>query len=328
MNSFSQIIEQERAIAEFTASFRNDSLNHTYLLTGDEGVGKMSLAYAVAARYLCLNPVDADSCGECRSCRLLKHGNHPDFLELPREPVELRIRRFISRSGSSNEAIEHKPILEFMRLKPMNGNGRVCIIPEAERINIEAANAFLKTLEEPPAHSLIILTSANKDRLLPTIISRCRIIGLSRLNTSAITEYLNCKLEIPGEQAEQIATLAEGSLGKAMALISSDTLENWEQICNIANYSNPVEAVRFAQILCQMVKAYKDSTAKRQFVLKILDLFSLYIRQQLRKGLSGKNGYKALEVLWNAADILGANVRPELVTLNAIIKLVTALHKG
>ena len=328
MNCFKYILEQDRALNEFYNSFEQDRLNHAYLLVGERGIGKSTLARAVAARYLCQNPIDNDSCGSCRSCSLLNSGNHPDFLELPREPNELRIRRFTPRAGVSNESIDHQTVLEFMRLKPMNGGGRVCIIPDIERINIEAANAFLKTLEEPPPQSLILLTSSNKDRLLSTINSRCRIIGMSPLSQECIINFLIKSEGLDPSEAQQLTNISEGSLGSALDLSGGEALENWRHICNISNYNSAAEAVRFARELTQRVKKSKNASEKRETVLNILDLLALYVRRALREGLSPRKGYKALNSLWDAGDILCANVRPELVTLNAVISTVTALHKG
>ena len=328
MNCFKDILEQNKAKSELLNSFKQNRLSHAYLLTGDKGIGKTSLARAIATLYLCQDPQDNDSCGKCRSCSLLKSNNHPDYLELPREPHELRIRRFTQRSGTGTENIEHPAVLDFMRLKPMNGYGRVCVIPDIERINIEAANAFLKTLEEPPPDSLIVLTSSNKDRLLATITSRCCIVGMSHLSSLSITDYLINTMNFSKIEAEQLSNLSEGSLGKALTLTNSEILENWQQICNIKNYKTPAEAVRYARILNSKVKSNKNSASKREAVLNILDMLSLYVRQQMRSGLSARYGHKALQNLWEAGEILNANVRPELVTLNAVINTVTALYKG
>ncbi len=326
MRFFKDILEQERAKSELYVSLAHNRLNHAYLFCGDKGIGKLSLAQALAARFLCQNPQDSDACGNCRSCKLLQSGNHPDYLELPREPGELRIRRFTPRNSTGNEDIEHPPVLDFMRLKPLNGNGRVCIIPDVERINTEAANAFLKTLEEPPPQSLIILTCSAPDRLLATITSRCRIIGLSHLSRETIISYLRLYDNLTSEDAEQLAELAEGSLGTAHELSSTDTLKNWQDICEISEYCSPAEAIQFARIITQKLKDCKDTATKRNMALKILDLLAMYIRREMRCGLSPLNSYSALENLWEAGDTLNANVRPEIVTLNAVASTVTALH--
>ena len=329
MTCFKNVLEQNRAKNEFVSAFNNNRLNHAYLLEGKPGIGKNTLARAVAARYLCHTPTDTnDSCGKCNSCKLLSSSTHPDFLELPRDAGELRIRRFTTRQTSGNETIDHPPVLNFMRLKPMLGNGRVCLIPDAERINNEAANAFLKTLEEPPNNSLIILTTSNKDLLLSTINSRCRIICMPPLSPAIIQEQLTANFSVPADSSLEIAELSEGSLGKAESLIKDSILDLWHDISTIKEFKSPADAVRFAGKLSIRIKKCKDSYTKRQTVLLYLDLIALNVRRQMRHSLSALNGYHALNSLWEAAENIHYNVRPELIILNAIIKTVAALNKG
>lgn len=324
--SFSRITGQERACGEIALSLERERLNHAYLLEGMAGVGRCSMARALAARFLCLAPQGLEACGECKSCKLLAGGNHPDYLELPRDCRELRIRRFVEREGGT-EQIDHQPVLEFMRLKPMLAHGRVCVIPEAERMNAESANAFLKTLEEPPQGSLILLTCAARERVLGTIVSRCRRVGLSPVSEELVREEL-IRRGAGAQNAAVAARLCEGSVAQALALLESASTEDWDWLCRSLESLTPAGAVRFGEEVCARLRQAKSGEEKRQEAGRLFDLFALHIRRGLREGLSPRAGARALQVLWEAGERLAANVRPELVVYNAALESFSALKRA
>jgi len=322
------VLGQDHARQELQVSFAHNRLNHSYLIEGQAGTGRLTLARALAARFLCTQPIngESDACGVCKHCLLLKAGNHPDYLELPREVRELRIRRFVQREGGTEE-VNHPPVLEFMRLKPMMEHGRVCVIPEAERMNQEAANAFLKTLEEPPAGSLIILTCAARDRVLGTIVSRCRRVGLSPLSEQIIAQAL-AREGCPADEAAELAALCEGSLGVARELREGQAREDWRWLGQALDEATPARAVKLGEEMIERVKAGKDGEAKRREALKLFDLTALCIRRRLREGLDPRCGAAALKGLWQAGERLAANVRPELVIYNVALDTLAAMKRG
>ncbi|ENY72080.1 DNA polymerase III subunit delta' [Aeromonas diversa CDC 2478-85] len=139
---------------------RGGRLGHAWLLLGDEGLGKEQLADALAQRHLCQQLVDDHPCGHCHACQLLAKGHHPDLGRVGREGKSIGVdpvRALCQRLGES----------------PQLGRGKVVIIEQAERMTEAAANALLKTLEEPAGNSLILLLASQSSRLLPTILSRC-----------------------------------------------------------------------------------------------------------------------------------------------------------
>lgn len=324
MLCFKDIIEQKQAINELQHALAHNRLNHSYLFEGIAGIGRMSLAKALAARYLCMDPIDNDACGSCKSCKMLSADTHPDYLELPRDCRELRIRRFVERDGGT-EKVEHQPILTFVRLKPMIGNKRVCIIPDAERMTIESANTFLKTLEEPPEGTLIILTCSARDKLLGTIVSRCRRVALSPLPENVVRNYLLQHSDISPNKADSITALAAGSIAQAMALCSGDIVEDWQWLNSALNERSAVGAVDLGNGIASKVKLCKDGESKRQEALKFFDMLALWLRQGLRSGVSPHAAYSALDALWEAGERLRANVRPELVVYNAALSTMSAL---
>ncbi len=257
---------------------------------------------------------------------MLAHGTHPDYLELPREPAELRLGRFVERTQST-ENILHQPLLPFLRLKPVEGGMRIAVVPDAERMRVEAANAFLKTLEEPPGRTLIILTVNSRDRLPATIVSRCRRLGMRPLDEAALAVELERRGIASGADARELAVAAEGSLGAALDLAGGETPAFWRWLAGEA-FRNPGAAS--AQDLADAMAAYGgasgDNAGKRKNALAALDLTALAVRRLLRNGVDPDKAHRALGVLWAAADQVAKNVRPDLVLLSAAFETMSALR--
>lgn len=180
---------------------------HALLFFGPDGVGKKFLAQHFASTLLCLHRQDTEPCGKCESCRLLnfKDGNfaHPDFLQVEPDPEsKLHIIKVEQLQNLISQAA----------FGPTLGSHKICIIDEAETMNVEAANAFLKLLEEPPTGWIFILIVANKNRLLPTILSRVVQVRFNPL-TPAETEQILQQQEIAPQKARILARLGHGSLG-------------------------------------------------------------------------------------------------------------------
>lgn len=326
---FRDMIGQEILRGELSAERAKGRLNHAYLFEGPVGTGRLSVARALAARMLCENPGEEDACGVCEHCRLFVGGNHPDYLELPRDVRELGIRHFAEREKTaSGEAVDHDPVLVFLHLKPVMAGRRICVIPDAERMRPEAANAFLKTLEEPPGESLILLTTAARDRLLATIVSRCRRVAVRPLQTGQLIEEIVSRGITDAAAAPALATLAQGSLGAAMELAGEEVLEAWAWLEDALGERTYPGAVALGSELVRRIGTVKDSNAKRMRACQLLDMLALRIRRAMRGGLSPRAGSRALGILWTAAERITANVRPELCLRAAALNLMAALQRG
>ncbi len=326
--SFADILGQDEAIVRLEREFAAGRMAHAYMLEGNRGTGKTAFAHALAARRLCSQPDPASgtACGACRSCTMLAHGAHPDYLELPREPAELRIGRFVERSGGT-ETVDHEPLLTFLRLRPVEGEWRVAVIPDAERMRPEAANAFLKTLEEPPGNALIILTVNARDRLPATVSSRCRRIGIAPLSTDALAQALVQRNIASPDDARDLALAAEGSLGLALDLSGGQTVELWRWLENEA-FEKPgaVAARKLADAWLNHGSGDGDNAGKRKNALAALDLTALALRRKIRQGLPPEQAATALAALWTAADQVVRNVRPDLALLAAAFEVMAALR--
>lgn len=173
-----------------------EHMPHALLLHGPSGVGKLDLALALARWALCQQPTGEGACGVCDACNWFDQGNHPDFRRI--EPVEAEAEdadaapaKKAPRKGSRVIKVEAiREITKFLNLTAHRGGWRVALIQPAEFMNPAAANALLKTLEEPPAHVLLLLVSHQPGRLLPTVISRCRKVAVPLPEREAALDWL------------------------------------------------------------------------------------------------------------------------------------------
>lgn len=303
-------------------------MSHSYLLEGGRGTGRLTLARGLVGDLLCESRAGGAACGVCRHCRLLAAGKHPDCLELPREPAELRIGRFVGRSGGTEE-IAHEPVLSFLRMRPCESSRRAVIIPDSERMRRESANAFLKTLEEPPDSAVIVLTTAAKDRLPATIVSRCRRVGVLPLPPAVLAAELSRRTGMAREEAADVAEAAEGSLGIALELASPGFVDVWRWLDG-EGLAKP--AAGTARELARAWLDYGgdsgDNAGKRRNAVAVLDLTALAVRRRLRRGLSPAAAAGALSSLWTAAEQIHHNVRPDLALSSAAFELMAALRDG
>jgi DNA polymerase-3 subunit delta' len=219
---FRGILGQERVLGHLRAAWKAGRLAHAYLFLGPQGVGRESVARALAAALNCTQPLpEWDACGECPACRRMLAGTHADFLVI--RPT----------SEHRQPQIKIGQIRDFRKLTaypPMEGGWRVALIKPAEDMQPEAANALLKTLEEPPARHLLILAAASETELFPTIVSRCQKFLFAPLPSVLVIRELQARRGLSREEAVFLTALSGGSLGRALALDPGELAQQRRQV--------------------------------------------------------------------------------------------------
>jgi DNA polymerase III subunit delta' len=185
-------------------------LHHAYLFSGPSQVGKTTVALAFAQALLCETGASRP-CGACRTCQRIARGRHPDVRTVTAEKSTIQIEQIRTLQAAA-------------ALSPLEGRYRVFIVPEIERASAPAANALLKTLEEPPPKVILLLTSSRRDQVLPTVVSRCQIIALRPLPLDQVQAALEERWGADPERAALLARLSSGRLGWAVVAHNDPSL--------------------------------------------------------------------------------------------------------
>ncbi|MDX1412544.1 MAG: hypothetical protein R3293_00025 [Candidatus Promineifilaceae bacterium] len=208
MSRWNRIVGHDWAVQLLDGSLMHGRIGHAYLISGVEQIGKTLLARTFAQGLNCGASPDERPCGQCRTCKLIETDHHPDVrLILPE----------ISGRGKLSLKIDQIRILQKeLNLSPYEAKYRVAIIKRFDTANINAANAFLKTLEEPPSNVILLLTTLDSHTLLPTITSRCRTINLRPVASDLIEETLMTRHGVSSDDALLLSRLANGRIGWAI----------------------------------------------------------------------------------------------------------------
>lgn len=205
--SFKNILGHSKPIGLLQRAIRNDRLAHSYLFLGNEGIGKKLVALQFAKTLNCLNGgnVEGDSCDQCLSCKKIDSLIHPDVLILEPENQTLKVEQV-------------RQMQRDLAFRPYEGKYRICILSSADRMAPHMSNTLLKTLEEPPPYTILILLANHVRLILPTILSRCQLIRFNPLPISLVSQYLREKQGVDEGEARLFASLSEGSPGKALEI--------------------------------------------------------------------------------------------------------------
>lgn len=210
---FSEILGHQRQTETLRLALAKGRLHHAYLFAGPEGVGKRTLALALAKAIHCAERVD-DFCGQCANCARIEDGNHPDVRTI--EPL----------AGKKEISIQQiREIEKQLNFRSFSGRKKIAVLDPATLMNLSAQNALLKTLEEPPQDSLLVLVATNTGGLLPTLRSRCLRLSFGSLQCAQLANYLASKKGLKREEADFLAAMAMGSLGTALKIDGEEMQE-------------------------------------------------------------------------------------------------------
>ena len=207
--TFQSVVGQKHITSTLQNAIERGQLAHAYLFCGPRGVGKTTCARIFAKAINCLSPNGAEACNECESCRSFNEGRSLNIHELD--------------AASNNSVEDIRTLIEQVRIIPQVGRYSVFIIDEVHMLSAAAFNAFLKTLEEPPAHAIFILATTEKHKIIPTILSRCQIYDFNRIRVEDSVEYLRYIAAQEGVTADEeslnlIAQKADGGMRDALSM--------------------------------------------------------------------------------------------------------------
>ncbi len=296
--SFSKIISHEQTIENLTQQIEKGRINSSYIFTGLRGIGKRTVIEAFAKTILCLSS-KTTACGDCKSCRAFENNHHPDYLVLIEEKNEISVR-------------EMRELCNEINKKPTLSNSKVCFIPNSTKMNTSSANCFLKTLEEPPQNTHIILRAEGIDGLLKTIISRCQIIRMTRISDDEIIKYFHQNDHNDETKIAIAVEMAEGSIGKALEFSDKEFQEKYLWLKNNLSRLRPADALSLSEWLISSTKE-KNGFQTRNNINKLFELLTLIFRKELRHSKVPRNELKKLELLEESMTKLSNNVTPEVV---------------
>ena len=263
---FYNIIGHNLQIESLKRAHDQNRVSHAYLFYGPDGVGKKRVALEFAKLVNCLEKEsknEGPGC-DCNSCKKIAKGIHPDVF-------------LIEYKGIQDIKVEQirEEVEERLYFKPFEGRYKVAIVDEAHRMNTSAQNAFLKTLEEPPIDSIIILVTSQSQSLLPTIRSRCQMVRFDVMPEEIIMEEITKRTEFSQDDAIVIARLSEGNLGKALNLDSSILDRRKELITKLSNVNS-----NFASSILGIVESMPMGSSNDDFdnLRMYLEIIMLWLR--------------------------------------------------
>ena len=285
---WSEILGHEQNISRFRQSVALGRMASTFLFVGPEGVGKRTFAVELARALLCETHSEAqlEACGACQACQQVASATHPDLIRVARPadksviPVELLIG---DREHRMTEGLCHD-----ISLKPYSGRYKIAIIDDVDFLNQEGANCLLKTLEEPPPRSLLILVGTSEQRQLPTIRSRSQIVRFGPLSTPQVEQLLNQQQAVESaELTREIASLARGSIARALLFSDPEMMtfrQEWLREMSDLRKSPP----HYARVVGDFVdRAGKDAPARRARMKHVFEIAAEFY-QRLMVTLCGQ----------------------------------------
>lgn len=260
MAEFRDIIGQEQIKTHFHNAISTGKISHAYIINGERFSGKEFIARIFAMTLQC-EKGGTEPCQQCHSCKQALSNNQPDIIYVTHE-----------KPGSIGVDDIRKQVNGDIAIKPYNSPYKVYIVNEAEKMTVQAQNALLKTLEEPPAYAVILLLTTNVNSLLQTILSRCVILHMKPVSDELIKKFLMEQMQVPDYKADICAAFARGNVGKAKHLASSEDFEKVkEEAVSLLKYVHDMDVT-------EMIAAVKKIAEYKLDVGDYLDILSIWYR--------------------------------------------------
>lgn len=305
MATFQDIIGQEQIKEHLRNAISTGKISHAYIINGERFSGKEYIAKVFSMALQC-EKEGQEPCQECHSCKQALSGNQPDIIRVtPEKPNSIGVDDIRSQINGD------------IGIKPYSSPYKIYIINEAEKMTVQAQNALLKTLEEPPAYAVILLLTTNVDALLQTILSRCVVLNMKPVADELVKRFLMEQMQIPDYKAEVCVAFARGNIGKAKILAASEDFEKVkEEALAILKYVQDMDVT-------EMIAAIKKISEYKLDVNDYLDILSVWYRDVLMfKATGDANSLVFKEEIANIRKVAGRT------SYEGIEKVIKALSRA
>lgn len=305
MAGYKDIIGNEQIKEHLKNAITLQRVSHAYIFNGDKGMGKKMVSGTFVMALQCEKGL-AEPCMECRSCRQILSGSQPDVKYITHE-----------KPGVISVDEIREQINNDIQIKPYSSRYKIYVMDEAEKMNVQAQNALLKTIEEPPEYAMIILLTSNSEIFLPTILSRCVSLNMKPLNNAQIKDYLMMSMGFPDYQADVVAAFAGGNLGKAIRLASSEDFnEIKNSVIHLLEYIGDMETY-------EVVLAVKQAEKFKVDIEDYIDLMMVWYRDVLMFKVS-----RDMNSLTFKDEYIYIKKQAEKISFNGVEEILKAMDKA
>lgn len=305
MAKFQDIIGQEQIKEHLQNALSTGKVSHAYIINGERFSGKEYIAKIFTMALQCERD-GIEPCQECHSCRQALSDNQPDIIRVTHE-----------KPGSIGVDDIRAQINGDITIKPYSSPRKIYIVNEAEKMTVQAQNALLKTLEEPPAYAVILLLTSNVNAFLPTILSRCVVLNMKPVADEKVKKYLMEELQVPDYKADVCVAFARGNVGKAKQLASSEDFEKVkEEALALLKYVQDMDVT-------EMIAAIRKISEYKLDVNDYMDILTIWYRDVLLfKATGDANHLVFREELSNIRRVAGRT------SYEGIEKVIRSLEKA
>jgi DNA polymerase-3 subunit delta' len=289
--ALSQIIGHTRPLAMLRRALGTGRIAHAYLFAGPDGIGKATVARGFAKALLC-HAGEEDACQACDACRKVAHGNHPDLVLLAPQEAQIVI-------GQVRE------IQRQMIHRPLEGPWRVVIVDQAHDLNLQAANALLKILEEPPEGNVVVLIARSVFALLATIVSRCQVVHFSPLGEAEVARYLGEREGLAPEEGSRVASQSQGSIQRALELRECPVQQEGEALVGFLEALGGMRGSELLGRARQWAGERQEVILRLEFLQRIFrDMVLLHLGSRAVQQRDSQGPLARMASAWSIQDLL------------------------